>query len=257
MGIIDLHSHYRDELYLESEQKLRRRIYYLITEKAQKFNEEISWKIASLFGTLVKRNLIDYANDENFGPADWSSKQKIYDLVRGINVETSSSVKGGYKTTIRNDREGLLMFIEYGTGWLGDSFNSEFSQYGTYDDSEDVSWGYMLNSDYYINDKYFIFDKDSKDYNPYIAKTDFEPTRLTYKKTRKNRYGEYVEKTYIRKSFTHKGGKPYTAIMSKGLAPSHAIYDARMIIKMGIKAHKTASELNNWLDMMIEKGFED
>lgn len=230
----------KDDIYIESEQRLRRRIYYLITEKTQKLGEAISYRIARLFAGKVKANLRDYMHDWDYGPS-MESRYKIKNLIDGIAVEKSTSIRGGYKTTIKNDDEGLLMFIEYGTGWLGDQFSYELQKTAGIGDSESVGWDYMINADDYVDGKYFIFNKDKKGYDPYIARTDFTPTRLTYKKYVRTKNG-VVERTY-------KAKPNYSLIMSKGISPSFAIFNARFDIRNGLKSCKTMKEIENWLEV--------
>ena len=239
-------------MYLEAEQKLRRRIYYLITEKTQKFGEDISEAIAELFARKVKKGLEEFKLDREFGPQA-GQQSRVDAIINGIKVSKSTSKKGGYRVTIRNDYEGLLMYIEYGSGWLGDQFKNE-------GDSDEVGWGYMNNEENYIPSKkhkgvlYFKFDlRHSNSKPPFLTVNDKTMQAESYTETRvhtfkkKSHYGEYKNGDISVRQKKYSKNKRENTIFSRGIKPQFIIFKARREVREFLEKYKTYQELKSAL----------
>ena len=133
---------------------------------------------------------------------------------------------GDWYVYIPEDPEGLVMFLEYGTGLDGDM------------SGHPEGWAYAVNEKDYVTyggREGFVFDKTPKDYTPYIDENDvvgltetkvFESERELVKVT-SPRYkvrAYYRKRPHGAKTFTYKR-KRDNKVFSSGLVATKFIYD--------------------------------
>lgn len=259
----------RNEDFAAALKKFRRDFEENINERALRRGEEISEQIAQKFVGLVKSNL------DRADPAP-ESKGIIESIKESIHYDKTSralsrrqSYKGkypkvaeGYVAYIPVDKEGMVMFLEYGTGLKGkenphpESVEAEVEGFK-------IGWRYAVhlnesrpvthsnrfgkkiteNLPYYVNlfgKKGFVFKKKN---NNYIDRED-----IVFKSEKKVKYN-WV-KGYVRKDGTRV--KPYTRyskkgrtitsktqyVLSSGIKPTRFVYDAKQEIKRLINEGK-------------------
>lgn len=232
-----------------------------VNKKIMEFGEEKSLELAQTFVELTKRNL------DNAQPAPESQHfiQKIKDSIKIKKTKQYSEDKKkvGYTINIPVDSDGLVMFLEYGTGLEGlrnphpetsKSLAQEFK----------IGWDYAVNRNntktvYMRNSKNqqvaiqqpcyitrngkrgFVFRKTAKSYID-MADVQFKNTYETkyswvsgYDRVVKKKNGEV--KTIHIKPYTryHKNPITYTSrttyVLSSGIKPVRFIYNAKLELR--------------------------
>lgn len=209
----------------------------MIGERSRKFGEELSERLCEVFASRARQRLIKYST-----PKDSNSSMQIQTLAQTI-VAKKSSTGLGYEVSIPVDDEGLLLFLEYGTGLVGENQRHE--------EASAIGWKYALNRDLYTKGGGWFFNRyptrgdetaiaylDQKDITPVVSVTEYVSER--------GRVRGYVTKTGKKvRGYTRKRAVPKTksyqktstsTVWSKGLAPVKFIYN-------------TKQELRNILDL--------
>lgn len=195
--------------------------------------KEIEVEVAEAFVNRARRTLISRAT-----PQDTSSYLQVIEVADNIKVKQNK--KGQTYITIQQDREGLSMYLEYGTGLMGKN--------NPHPNSGNIGWNYAINEGSYINThttidrsgptkKGFIFEN----FGNYIDKED----RFVIKESGLKRYTS--KKTGIEKFY---GPYRYVSkkwIISSGLRPTRYIYDTKLAMKKLISSCKKVSQLRKKL----------
>lgn len=233
--------------FKDSLKKARRKFEAVINEACLRRGFEFSRKASEKFVIEARNNLL---KDSNPAPESTSlisniansityeeSKRTLY---RSGKVKNKPKVVNGYVVRIPMDKEGLVMFLEYGTGLSGlRDRNLEAKQIG---------WKYAVNRDKYVTfgkKRGFIFQStgrnyiDNSDYkfkHRYLSTTEYIKAYIrTSKKTGKQTY----VKGYRRARRTPKmvEGKK-TWVLSSGITPVRFIYRAKNKIRKLISKNK-------------------
>jgi hypothetical protein len=220
------------KLLNDSIRKAKNKVYYLLRTKARKFENEIAKRICECFVERARQRLLLYSN-----PKDGVSQAAIAQIVDSITVRTLPDGRG-YTVLIPRDEEGLFMYLEYGTGLLGEENGHEESGGGY----RKLDWQYNI-GDPDIRTIYgsWVFSRDGKRSSPaYVDDNDINPIITTKKyKTEPTRVRATTTKKGPRKSFIRKPRKHESAektiiaenaVMSKGIAPVRYIYNTKMEI---------------------------
>lgn len=231
----------------ESLKKARRQFEAVINEACLRRGSEFSRNASEKFVEEARNNLL---RDSNPAP---ESTGLIASIANSITYEESKralyrkgTTKGkpkevsGYVVRIPIDREGLVMFLEYGTGLNGlRNRNQEAKQIG---------WEYAVNRDKYVTfgtKRGFIFRSTGRNYidnddykfkHRYLSTTEFVRGYIrTTKKTGKQTY----VKGYRRARRTPKmvEGKK-TWVLSSGITPVRFIYRAKNKVRQLISKNK-------------------
>lgn len=217
----------KDKYFNTSSTKFQESLSRYIENKFGKVSEDISNKMANAFVKRAKQTLI-----ENATPY----KEKSADIVRKLSKHISKTKKDGrVAVRVNPDREGLYMFLEYGTGLVGAS--------NPHPQAKRIGWKYAKNQDRYetIDNKFgFIYN-----YNP-IRYIDAED--------------KFIVKVYsgVKKYVSKKTGEtkvygPYdnyrrtVKILSSGLKPVRYIYNTRVKMNRLIRNSKNVKELKRGL----------
>lgn len=245
--------------------KFRRSLEETINERALRIGEEKSKEIAEKFRDLAKQNL------NNAQPAS-GSEGLISKIQESIEVNSSmrsltKAVRGskqakGYIVHIPIDKEGLVMFLEYGTGLKG-KYNPHPESVEAKVDGFKVGWNYAV----HLNDSRPItfrnqYGKKVTMNVPYYIKK-YGKTGFVFKK----KAGKYIDREDLIfpivkkvqynwvKGYTRKNGtrvKPYTRksnkeriitskseyVLSEGIKPVRFIYDAKQEVRRLINEGK-------------------
>ena len=233
--------------------KFRRSLEAVINEKANKIANETSAKIVEAFTDRAKKKLEDYAVKNAL---DSSSIAIVNRLKENISYVSEKSGRGSVYSYVRvkNDPDGLMMFLEYGTGLQGSkNYHPEAGKRG---------WKYAINRDKYVRLQSAQFS-DVKGYGWFFRKKpDSFLTKDDIPIHRYEKVGQVEHKiSYIRKDtgklveYTRtykKKMKDSKSIFSQGLKPARFIYDTKQEFKNLFKETKglTVSELEKKLEIM-------
>ena len=209
-------------------------------DKAQKdMTEEISKLIAYTFRDVARRRLIKTNN------AISQQQAVIKNVAQSIMVR---KYKSGYKVVLsrQTDPEGLLMFLEFGTGLVGK--NNQHSWAGN------IGWQYAINEDKYktrSNGKEGWFWRPQGDNTRYIDKDDMvENYKRTY-----NAYKLKPEHPIFGRTTkfweTHRlTGNP-RVVFSSGIKPLRFLYRTRLdIVKAINRANGDINKLKQELQIL-------
>lgn len=194
----------RDENFEKSLRKARRRVYYLLNERTRKFSEAMSRMLCEVFRDRARARLL-----ANAAPKDANSEMLVANLANSIECRQVSS--GYWSVKIPADEEGLFMFLEFGTGLIG-----EENRFNNIEGDENKSLLQNWISDTGWADKdsrgknFFnggwVFKYDKKPYVPYLDEFDSFPLTHERKHTKKGQ-AEHTVSSYQRRS---KKGNVYT-----------------------------------------------
>lgn len=227
----------RDRVLTKSLNKLRDDVQSMVSARADRIMEGLSKSITDAFVNNVQKRLISRAT-----PKDTQSAMLVQNIADSIVVDESVwAGKYEYRIVIPRDPEGLVMFLEFGTGLVGyTQGNPDATKYG---------WSYAVNRNSYVYKKHegrlgFIFEKtgtnyiDRDDESPNISVKQYTPTKQWGGGfTDKN--GRYV-KRYRRARNRRRDGtlspviKKYQQddwVFSEGLYPLRYFYDTKMEFK--------------------------
>ena len=166
----------RDKVLTASLNKLRDDVQSMVSARADRIMEGLSKSITDAFVNNVQKRLISRAT-----PKDAQSAMLVQNIADSIVVDESVwAGKYEYRIVIPRDPEGLVMFLEFGTGLVGyTQGNPDAVKYG---------WSYAVNRNKYIYKKHegrlgFIFEKtganyiDRDDESPNISVKQYTPTK--------------------------------------------------------------------------------
>ena len=223
----------RNAEFEESLQKMRRRVYQMIGERSRKFGEELSKRLCEVFADRARQRLIKYAT-----PKDETSFMQVEALAKTI-VAKKSSTGLGYEVSIPVDGEGLLLFLEYGTGTVGEN--------NRHPEAKSVGWEYNSKKDAFRTKTGGWFFKryptrGDETAIAYLDEEDITPVHSyrVYESTRGRVRGYVTKKGKKVKSYTRHRSKTQTRIVprdnssivwSKGLMPVRFIYDTKQELR--------------------------
>ena len=215
---------------------MRRRVYQMIGERSRKFGEELSRRLCEVFALRARDRLLTYAT-----PKDNESYSQLVDLASTI-VAKESSTGLGYEVSIPVDNEGLLLFLEYGTGTMG--------ALDEHPEAGKVGWKYALNRESYINEGWFFnryptrrnssigeFETavaylDANDINPVKNRVRYVSERVRVKGYPRDgkKVKSYTRKRPVAKTKVYEYDDSGTAF-SRGLLPVRFIYDTKQELR--------------------------
>lgn len=260
----------RDEEFRKALKKFRRNLEQNVNERALRRGYEMSYDVATDFVELAKNNL------DKAQPAP-ESQNLIQQIRDSIVVESSRRtlsrrsgdnpdkprVADGFTVRVPMDKEGLVMFLEYGTGLSGlRNPHPESSDAKT--QGFKVGWQYAVNRNkfktvtlrnnrnqsvrvtqpcYIVRDgkRGFVFKYKKGVYidrEDVLFKNEYT-TKYSWVKGYTDKNGRVV-KPYVR---YHKNAKTYisksTYVLSSGIKPVRFIYDAKkeVIFKLNNKKY--------------------
>lgn len=195
----------KTDLYVSGLKELKKTIKNRISE-LQNLEDTLTEKICATFVKRARNRLFQNSNTQQQG--------LIQSLLGNIYYRKT---KNGSQIVVRNDEEGLMMFLEYGTGLQGEAYKHPQSQ--------NIGWEYAMNvSDYKsFNDKLGWFFQDKG--NNYIDNSDI-----------------VIEK------------KTTNSVFSQGIKPVRYIYDTWIEIQDVITRSKgDYSLMVKMLDQLLDK----
>lgn len=217
----------RDETFEASMKKAVGRIRYLIRTKSRNLENEVSLRICECFVKRARARLLQRAT-----PATAESEAQVLELAYSIRTRMLPDGRG-YSVRIPADREGLFMFLEFGTGLVGEG--------QAHPEASNIGWEYGVNRENYISGGW-IFNP-----NPNIPYRFTSKGEMTYNMRGLEPVGEETGFAYIdqndhypmreNKKVKSKKGKVYTyvrernRVFSRGLVPTRYIYDTKQDIK--------------------------
>lgn len=206
----------KNSQFSASMRKFRDKLRYFVTSQTEELTKEASEEVAKTLVRLARNRLVSRANPSA------ESKELISELKENIT---------SYKNTvsIQSDPEGLMLFLEYGTG-LTEKKHPEANKIG---------WNYAGNADKYkkIGERYgWIFERKN---NHYVSEDDWViPKESKFQTSYRERVRFYFRKdrTYV-KSYTRtrphgpKLKSDKNLVFSSGLKPIRYIYDSKQKIR--------------------------
>lgn len=198
----------KDAIFVSGLKELRKSIKDKVSE-LQNLEDTLTEKICKTFVQRSRDRLLQKANTDQLG--------LIQSLLGNIYYRPA---KSGYQIIVRNDEEGLMMFLEYGTGLQGEAYR--------HPQASMVGWEYAMNVSDYKNfqDKsgWFFQQRD----NNYVDREDITIERRTS-----------------------------TAVFSQGIKPVRYIYDTWLEIQDVIRRSRgDYNLLMKMLDQLLGKGIE-
>ena len=231
----------------------------LVNNKLVGIGNDMSFLVAEGFVNNARNNL------DRATPAP-ESAHLIEEIKQSISISPVERKKDGEKITVGHkvnipiDNEGLVMFLEYGTGLVGDrNKHPQTDALKAYSGGRVMNWKYAVNKDKYrpvkmrnkfnrqvdVNLPYYTERDGKKGFvfikqpNRYIDSNDTvfmnNPYTSKYSWVRgyevKNKDGEVIRRVrpYVRynvKPKTHYYKREY--VFSEGLKPTRFIYDAKL-----------------------------
>jgi len=249
--------------------KFRRDLEQKVNERMLRLSKDLNEDLANAFVESSRTIL-----KNNSSPKDSQSANMIQIISDSITYEENertlynSNQNKEFKTTgyvvrVPIDKNGLVMFLEYGTGLEGKNNRHEEAdkigwKYATNDNTikqiryvfsgvekiRNIKWYTSINSK-----KGFVFKKKS---NSYIDSKDiiFQNEHKPYEvitPTKPNKNG-IIAKPYIRKKPNADKQLFGDYVISSGIKPVRFIYTAKQNIIQMINESKTLGELNNKLN---------
>ena len=233
--------------FKDSLKKARRQFEAIINEACLRRGEEVSKKVAEQFVEEARKNLLSDSNPapESTGLIANIANSITYTkstrtLYRTGTTEGKPKKVSGYVVKIPMDREGLVMFLEYGTGLNG--------LRNRHPEASKIGWAYAINRERYKTfgtKRGFIFRSTGRNYidnddykfrHRYLSTTEYIKGYVrTSKKTGKQTF----VKGYRRARKTPKmvEGKK-TWVLSSGITPVRFIYRAKNKVRQLIRENK-------------------
>lgn len=252
----------KNQQFKDSLKKFRRSLETLVNERALRLGNELSKNIAINFVETARETL-----RKNSEPLDSVSSARIQQISDSIHYEEDTRVlygssnknrivAGGYVVRVPIDREGLALFLEYGTGLAGEN--------DRHAEAKDFGWKYAINNNkkrpittYFkgvkrvkninwyptINGKTgFVFRKKGNSYltqGDVVFKNEHKPYII---KTRHNKNGTTT--TYISRNPNAEVQQFDTEyVISSGIKPVRYIYTAKQNARKLIKETKDYKKL--------------
>lgn len=169
-----------------------------ISRRMEGIAENLENEIGNAFVKKARNTLLRMATPD---PDNSSSKSKIEEIAKNINVETNDN--GGKQIVVEDDGEGLSVYLEYGTGLVGEQHKGTFTP---------ASWQYAIN-----RDKYKTLKLSSGEIKGFVF--------------------DYHNASYIDKDdiLLDKSNKKSIGVFSQGLKPLRYIYDTRVSLNRTIR----------------------
>ena len=219
---------------------LRKHISRTVSDRAERIASEVTRSATEIFVNNAKKYL-----DEST-PKDENSARLIEDIKNNIYSSKSSSSDHSYNVTIEADPEGLVLFLEYGTGLMGLAYGHE--------NDDLVKWNYASNlgashgADRYVSHNGSIGWFFSSKRGTYIDKNDESPVEV-YRPTREwfdvrsyERNGHIVRSHKRRyRRWTNVKIRP-ESVFTEGLKPIRYIYRATEDVRRALE--KCSQELS-------------
>lgn len=223
----------------------RRSIEARVNERANRVANEVSGEVVKVFVKRAKKRLINSAKNFTYDTA-----QNVTRLVDNITYEEQPYFEIG-KTTgkpkevtrayvrVRRDPQDLLMYLEYGTGLVGEAHR--------HPEASKIGWQYGVNREKYVSlpktktGKGWIFTRKPtstvlKDDVPihryWTERIIFVNQVITIKK------GKNAGKTYKRVQPYHRKTKTSHSVFSEGMKPVRYIYDTKQELNGLFRAGK-------------------
>ena len=184
-----------DEDYVDI---VNERISNYITRRMKDISENLEDEIGDAFVKKARNTLLHRATPD---PDNSFSKSTIEEIAKNINVETDDN--GEKQIVVEDDGEGLSVYLEYGTGLVGEQHKGTFTP---------ASWQYAIN-----RDKYKTLKLSSGEIKGFIF--DYHNTN-------------YIDKDDI---VLDKSKKKSIGVFSQGLKPLRYIYDTRVSLNRTIR----------------------
>lgn len=204
-----------------------------INNNLKNYSSKMTTLFAEAFVAGAKKRLLDRAT-----PRDDVSKAKVQSVAKSIHIGKSSDDMSKTVIVPKGD-EGLGMFLEYGTGLVGNSQK--------HPQSKSIGWEYAVNRDNYTYRKAspdiagklgFTFYRG----NNYLDKNDINPLyRVSYK------YVKKTGKTYV----YHYWNRQW--VHSQGLKPLRYMYDTRISLSGILSRYKKLPDGAIKLKKRLEK----
>lgn len=226
-------------------QKFRRQLDAVINERANRIKNEVSQKIVKTFEKRAKKRLDNFASGEGS-----KSANIIYSLKNNIIVDIYENT-GEALVRVKMDKEGLMMFLEYGTGIAG--------SYNEHPEARKIGWLYVTNPKHYKRPLNTIPSLKYNGYgwffykgNTYIGNSDYENITFKYSKSQQvsgytikhgKRAGTFV-KPYIRNVKSKPDRVIDYAVFTQGIKPLRYMYDTRIEMQKLLDKCKTISDFN-------------
>lgn len=255
----------RDEGFKISWDEFKKDLENYINTKTKDFAGNLTTDIAKAIVVGAQKRLVERAT-----PRDNQSKMKVENLAKSIHIGKSDD--GLSRTVIvPQGDEGLGMFLEYGTGLVGEK--------DPHPKAGEIGWSYAINKDNYRYAKArpdtmsklgFIFKRsdtylDGNDVNPLYRKSykHIEPKvhRVYYKgytdSLGRKREGYWKTVTRHEKDYEyHYFYRDW--VLSQGLKPIRYIYDTRVNLNRIIGQYRRlpngAQNLKKRLEKYIKNG---
>lgn len=243
--------------------KFRRKLDAVVNERANRIANEISGEIVKVFVKRAKSRL-EKASDDMVG----ESAGIIKTLSDNITYETQPYYQIG-KTTkkpemvnrsyvrVKRDSQNLIMFLEYGTGLVGES--------NRHPEADKIGWNYATNRDNYkrltrsnTGEGWFFTRKPSS----IILKEDIPihsylvNERIVKHQVITVKKGKMAGKTYERHQPYNKKTKSSKSIFTQGIKPVRFIYKTKQELKnlfLASKGATTVEEFYNKLNKLEKK----
>ena len=254
----------RNAEFEESLRKTRRRVYYLLDEKARQFEDEIGERLCKCFVKRARERLLRDAT-----PKDEQSMQQLSALANSIDYRKLNN--GAYSVKIPADEEGLFLYLEYGTGIMGEQF--PHPEAGTVTKNSAIGWNYNSNKEsirtstgawFFKRDNNYV---DSLDKYPTVSKWGKSAHRIdadknyiyvdSYWRTNKKTGKRTSVQSSIRK-YKGNDNRPayrerYDTVKSWGLLGTRYIYNTKQEIKEIFRTLKAYSKKSITIKDVFDK----
>lgn len=209
----------KNQQFHQALNRLRQKIKDKI-KQIENFDDEVLGLACDVFVQRARKRLVENAN---------TNQRDLLESLKG-NIYHRKS-KDRHQVIVENDAEGLMMFLEYGTGLVGEEMPHE--------EASRIGWDYAINEPDYVNygDKRGWFFKP--DENTYIDRNDIEiKYKRSYKKGTAKAYSPVLNSKYPnREAFLQEetnfysrdvwAGETTKTVFSQGIEPVRYIYETK------------------------------
>lgn len=233
--------------------KFRRQIEAVVNERANRIANQVSAEIVDIFAQQAKLRLEKASKD--FSPESAHIISSLQDNIfvekqdlSSVNKTTGKKKERIYASVrIKKDPQNLLMYLEYGTGLVGEK--------NSHPEAGKVGWEYALNRENYKTLPYsntgqgWFFTKKP---NSIILKNDIpihsyvKTERIVKHQIITIKKGKNAGKTYERNQPYVKRTKSSRSVFSEGIKPIRFIYDTKQEIKRLFDVSKGTSTVEEF-----------
>ena len=209
----------RNTNFESSMKKFRKSLQTTIDYRAQDICRKASWAVAETFAEVASKRLVEGAT-----PLDSVSRAKVEAIANSITEYQKDETA---VASIPIDEEGLALYLEYGTGLIGEQSNDAMYAFsGRKTDSDRVNWSYAINRDRYktlpsTGKKGWYFTKKP---DSYIDANDTVIERTGTKTVLKMQFVQPKRKTKSGKPY-----KPYFRIMRYKKAKKSSVFTEGLV----------------------------